>query len=295
MEGVKMLDNLWENMRLVEMTKLTTGTSLIALVVIAILIFVAVFADFISPYDPYEVNMKEKLQKPSMKHPFGTDQLGRDVLSRIIHGTRISLFVSVLAIAIITFLGVLFGSVAAYFGGKVDEMIMRFVDVLLSFPGLILAIAMVGILGPSLKNLVIAIALTSWAGYARIVRSCVLSVKEMEFITQTRVVGASDIYILVRHVIPNVIAPIIVLATLDIGNVILSITGLSFLGLGSQPPTPEWGAMLNEGKNFMTTAPWLTIFPGLTIMVTVLSFNLLGDSLRDALDPRMREHVSSHY
>lgn len=271
-----------------------TLTTKIALTVIAILIFVAIFADFISPYDPYEVNMKEKLQKPSMKHPFGTDQLGRDVLSRIIHGTRISLFVSVLAIAIITFLGVLFGSVAAYFGGKVDEMIMRFVDVLLSFPGLILAIAVVGILGPSLKNLVIAIALTSWAGYARIVRSCVLSVKEMEFITQARVVGAGDIYILVRHVIPNVIAPIIVLATLDIGNVILSITALSFLGLGAQPPTPEWGAMLNEGKNFMTTAPWLTIFPGLTIMVTVLSFNLLGDSLRDALDPRMREHVSSY-
>ncbi|AGK60932.1 ABC-type dipeptide/oligopeptide/nickel transport systems, permease component [Archaeoglobus sulfaticallidus PM70-1] len=267
----------------------------IALLIILCLFLVAVFADVISPYDPYEVNMKEKLQKPNLNHLLGTDQLGRDVLSRIIYGTRISLFVSVFAIAIIMFLGIMFGSIAAYFGGKVDEVIMRFVDVLLSFPGLILAITLVGILGPSLKNLVIAIALTSWASYARIVRSCVLSIKEMEFVTQAKVLGASDVYILVKHVIPNAIAPIIVLATLDMGHIVLSITGLSFLGLGAQPPTPEWGTMLNEGKNFMTTAPWLTIFPGLAIMITVLAFNLLGDGLRDLLDPRVREYASKHY
>jgi peptide/nickel transport system permease protein len=201
----------------------------------------------------------------------------------------------VFAIAIIMFLGVMFGSIAAYFGGKVDEVIMRFVDILLSFPGLIIAITLVGILGPSLKNLVIAIALTSWATYARIVRSFVLSIKEMEFVTQAKVLGASDVYILAKHVIPNAIAPIIVLATLDMGHIVLSITGLSFLGLGAQPPTPEWGTMLNEGKNFMTTAPWLTIFPGLAIMITVLAFNLLGDGLRDLLDPRVREYASKHY
>jgi peptide/nickel transport system permease protein len=267
----------------------------IALLIILCLFLVALFADIISPYDPYEVNMKEKLQKPNLNHLFGTDQLGRDVLSRIIYGTRISLFVSVFAIAIIMFLGVMFGSIAAYFGGKVDEVIMRFVDILLSFPGLIIAITLVGILGPSLKNLVIAIALTSWATYARIVRSFVLSIKEMEFVTQAKVLGASDVYILAKHVIPNAIAPIIVLATLDMGHIVLSITGLSFLGLGAQPPTPEWGTMLNEGKNFMTTAPWLTIFPGLAIMITVLAFNLLGDGLRDLLDPRVREYASKHY
>ncbi len=263
--------------------------AMIGMMIIAILTFIAIFAPYLALYDPLEVNMADRLQMPNEKHPLGTDQLGRDLLSRLVYATHVSITAAALATFMIMTLGVTIGAIAGYFGGIVDQAIMRIVDVLLSFPSLILTIAIAGILGPSLIHLVIAMTATGWVGYSRIIRGSVLSIKEKEFIEGARALGFGNLYIITRHIIPNVISPVIVIATIDMGHIILSITGLSFLGLGAQPPTPEWGTMLNEGRPFMETAPHLMIFPGLMIMITVLAFNFLGDGLRDALDPRMRE------
>jgi len=263
--------------------------ALTGIIIILILAFIAIFAPYLSLYDPLEVNMANRLQMPSEEHPLGTDQLGRDLLSRIIYATYVSITAAALATLMIITFGVTIGAIAGYFGGIVDQAIMRIVDVLLAFPSLILTIAIAGILGPSLMNLIIAMTATGWVGYSRIIRGSVLSIKEKEFVEAARALGFGNLYIIARHIIPNVISPVIVIATIDMGHIILSITGLSFLGLGAQPPTPEWGTMLNEGKSFMTTAPHLMIFPGLMIMITVLAFNFLGDGLRDALDPRLRQ------
>lgn len=263
--------------------------ALTGIIIILILAFIAIFAPYLSLYDPLEVNMANRLQMPSEEHPLGTDQLGRDLLSRIIYATYVSITAAALATLMIITFGVTIGAIAGYFGGIVDQAIMRIVDVLLAFPSLILTIAIAGILGPSLMNLIIAMTATGWVGYSRIIRGSVLSIKEKEFVEAARALGFGNLYIIARHIIPNVISPVIVIATIDMGHIILSMTGLSFLGLGAQPPTPEWGTMLNEGKSFMTTAPHLMIFPGLMIMITVLAFNFLGDGLRDALDPRLRQ------
>jgi len=263
--------------------------ALTGVIIILILAFIAIFAPYLSLYDPLEVNMANRLQMPSEEHPLGTDQLGRDLLSRIIYATYVSITAAALATLMIITFGVTIGAIAGYFGGIVDQAIMRIVDVLLAFPSLILTIAIAGILGPSLMNLIIAMTATGWVGYSRIIRGSVLSIKEKEFVEAARALGFGNLYIIARHIIPNVISPVVVIATIDMGHIILSITGLSFLGLGAQPPTPEWGTMLNEGKSFMTTAPHLMIFPGLMIMITVLAFNFLGDGLRDALDPRLRQ------
>lgn len=263
--------------------------ALTGIIIILILAFIAIFAPYLSLYDPLEVNMANRLQMPSKEHPLGTDQLGRDLLSRIIYATYVSITAAALATLMIITFGVTIGAIAGYFGGIVDQAIMRIVDVLLAFPSLILTIAIAGILGPSLMNLIIAMTATGWVGYSRIIRGSVLSIKEKEFVEAARALGFGNLYIIARHIIPNVISPVVVIATIDMGHIILSITGLSFLGLGAQPPTPEWGTMLNEGKSFMTTAPHLMIFPGLMIMITVLAFNFLGDGLRDALDPRLRQ------
>lgn len=263
--------------------------SAIGMMIILILTFIAIFAPYLS-HNPMEVNMENRLLGPSEKHPMGTDQLGRDLLSRIVYGTQISIAAATMATLMIMIFGVTIGVTAGYFGGTIDQAIMRIVDVLLAFPNLILTIAIVGMLGPSLMNLIIAMTTTGWVGYSRIVRGSVLSVKEKEFIEAARAMGCSDSYIIFRHIIPNVISPVIVIATIGMGHTILSITGLSFLGLGAQPPTPEWGTMLSESKSFMTTAPHLMIFPGLMIMIVVLAFNFLGDGLRDILDPRLN-HV----
>jgi len=263
--------------------------ALTGIIIILILAFIAIFAPYLSLYDPLEVNMANRLQMPSEEHPLGTDQLGRDLLSRIIYATYVSITAAALATLMIITFGVTIGAIAGYFGGIVDQAIMRIVDVLLAFPSLILTIAIAGILGPSLMNLIIAMTATGWVGYSRIIRGSVLSIKEKEFVEAARALGFGNLYIIARHIIPNVISPVVVIATIDMGHIILSITGLSFLGLGAQPPTPEWGTMLNEGKSFMTTAPHLMIFPGLMIMITVLAFNFLGDGLRDALDPRLRQ------
>jgi peptide/nickel transport system permease protein len=263
--------------------------AVIGMMIILILTFIAIFAPYLSLYNPMEINMENRLLSPSEKNPMGTDQLGRDLLSRIVYGTRVSIAAATMATLVIMIFGVTIGAIAGYFGGIIDQAIMRIVDVLLAFPNLILTIAIAGMLGPSLMNLIIAMTATGWVGYSRIVRGSVLSVKETEFVEAARAMGCSNSYIIVRHIIPNIISPVIVIATIGMGSTILSITGLSFLGLGAQPPTPEWGAMLSESKSFMTTAPHLMIFPGLMIMIVVLAFNFLGDGLRDALDPRLKQ------
>jgi peptide/nickel transport system permease protein len=254
-----------------------------------LLAFVAVFAPFLAPHHPYEQNPEQALLPPHPEYPCGTDDLGRCIFSRIIFGTRISLEIGIMVTAITACVGVVMGLIAGYYGRLVDEIIMRLVDILLAFPGLVLALAIAGLLGPGLFNVMLALAVVGWMGYARVVRGAVLAVKEKEFIESAKALGATDFYILTRHILPNVIAPVIVMATLGIGYVVLAAAALSFLGLGVQPPTPVWGAMLNSGKAFMRTAPHLTVFPGLAIMITVLAFNFLGDGLRDILDPRLNE------
>ena len=259
--------------------------------VIVFLIFVAVFAGFIAPHDPTETHLKDRLSSPSPEYPLGTDHLGRCILSRIIYGTRISLSVGVLVIGASLLLGLLLGTIAGYYGGIFDDLIMRIVDGFLAFPSMFLALAIAGALGPSLTNLMIALIVVEWTSYARVVRGSILSIKDQMFVAAARGLGAGDIYLLTRHVLPNTLSPLIVMATLGVGYIILTAAGLSFLGLGVQPPTPEWGAMLNDGRLFMRSAPHIMIFPGLAIMITVLAFNFLGDGLRDVMDPRLKQEV----
>lgn len=281
-------------------------TNLLGLGIVLLLTFCAVFALPISvrfsvegftvsqtiqpfqlaPYDPIEQDIPNRLQAPSREHLMGTDQLGRDIFSRILYGARISLGVSVMVVGISLLIGIVMGVVSGYVGGWADETIMRLVDLLMAFPGLLFALVVVAVLGPGLFNLLLALAVTGWTGYARIIRGEVLSVKEDEFIKAAQVMGASRSRIMFRHVIPNVISPIVVLATLNLGTVVLATAGLSFLGFGAQPPTPEWGNMIARSRDTLTTAWWVANFPGMAIMLTVLGFNLLGDGLRDVLDPR---------
>lgn len=265
--------------------------ALVGAVLILFLAFIAVFAPYIAPHDPIEINLKERLLAPNMEYPLGTDNLGRCMLSRIIYGARISLQIGIIVVGITSVIGITLGMIAGYYGGVLDELIMRGVDILLVFPGIILALVIAGILGPGLFNVMLALAIVGWTGYARVVRGVVLSVKEKEYVESARALGVGDWYIITRHILPSCVAPIIVIATLGMAYVILAAAALSFLGLGAQPPTPEWGSMLNNGKNFMRTAPHLTIFPGLAIMITILAFNFIGDGLRDALDPRVSEKM----
>lgn len=260
--------------------------NVIGLVLVSIVVFGAVFAPVFAPQQPNEQDLFNRLQPPSSDHPLGTDQLGRDVLSRLLYGARISLRISFVVVALTLGIGTTVGLVAGYAGGWVDEALMRLVDVLLAFPGILLALVIAGILGPSLTNIMIALAVVGWTQYARIIRGSVLSVKEMEFVRAAQLMGVSDARIVLRHLLPNVVTPVVVLATMDMAYVILGTAGLSFLGLGAQPPTPEWGTMLSEGRDYIDTAWWVVNFPGLAIMITVLGFNLLGDGLRDVLDPR---------
>ncbi len=263
--------------------KVKMGLSLVLL-----LLALGIFAPLISPYDPNELDLKRRLMYPCMEHPFGTDNFGRDVLSRVIYGARVSLFVAVSVVMLTVSIGVGLGIVAGYYGGIVDNIVMRIVDILLAFPNIILAIVILGIFGPSYLNLVIALAVVWWVSYARMIRGVVLSLKESEFILSIKALGASNFEIMVKHVLPNALPPIIPLMTLDLGSAILAISGLGFLGLGLQPPTPEWGVMLRDALPFMDTHPYLMLYPGFMIMITVLAFNLLGDGLRDVLDPKSR-------
>lgn len=255
-------------------------------VVLLILIFVSLTAPLIAPNDPIEQNLGNRLRPPGREYLLGTDNLGRCILSRLVHATRVSLKIGVMVVGITSISGIIIGLFAGYYGGIIDEIFMRIIDILLAFPGIILALVIAGILGPSLYNVMFALSIIGWTGYARVVRGSCLSIKETELVESAKAIGASDIRIIFRHILPNCLAPVIVMATLGMAHIILAASALSFLGLGMQPPYPEWGSMLNAGRAFMRTAPHLTIVPGLAIMVTVLAFNLLGDGLRDALDPR---------
>ena len=256
--------------------------------VLILLAIVALTAPLISPEDPNRTAPREALRAPSGDHLFGTDQYGRDNFSRVLYGTRISLMVGFISVSIAVVAGTVVGLIAGYYGRWVDSILMRLIDIMLAFPGILLALALVSVLGPSLRNLMIAVGISSVPTYARLVRGSVLSAKENVYVESARVIGCTDVAIMRRHVLPNVVAPIIVVATLGIAAAILWAAALSFLGLGSQPPTPEWGRMLSEGRNFLREQWWIATFPGLAIMITVLAMNLLGDGLRDVLDPRQQ-------
>jgi len=258
------------------------------LLVVAVLIFTAIFAPFLAPYNPYIVSLADRLQPPGGAHLLGTDELGRDVLSRLIYGARVALWVGIVTVVLAGLIGVTGGLVAGYLGGRWDAIIMRVVDVFLAFPVIILAIAIVAVRGPGLTNVLVALALVYWTSYARVSRSTVLLLREEEYTWAARTLGASSPRIMLRHLLPNAIAPLVVLASLGMGNAILAEAALSFLGLGIQPPEASWGSMLNSGVQFLRDSSYLSTFPGLAIFITVLGFNLLGDGLRDALDPRMR-------
>ncbi|KUO51970.1 MAG: peptide ABC transporter permease [Desulfitibacter sp. BRH_c19] len=256
---------------------------------IALLLFCAIFAPLLTSHDPENGVLAERQQAPSSENWFGTDSQGRDVFSRILYGASISVQIGVISVGIALIIGSLMGVLAGYYGKWLDVLVMRFVDIMLAFPTILLALAIVSILGPSLKNAMIAVGIVNIPRFARIVRSSVLSVKETEYVEASRAIGCTDMQIIGRHVLPNCLAPIIVQTTLTIGTAILEAAGLSFLGLGAQPPQPEWGAMLADSRGYLRQAPWSVMFPGLAIMLTVLGFNLLGDGLRDALDPRLKE------
>jgi peptide/nickel transport system permease protein len=262
--------------------------AIVGLTLVAGAVLAAVGAPMLTPYDPTAIDPLAALQAPSRTHLLGTDNLGRDVLSRLLHGARPSLGTAAAASFLILGIGVTSGTISGYAGGRVDEVLMRVVDVLLAFPSLILALAIAGMLGPGLVHVMIGMAAVWWVGYARIVRGLVLSLRERQFVEAAQAAGASHARIVWRHILPSVMPPVIVLVTLDMGGLILAISGLNFLGLGVQPPWPEWGAMLNEGRPFLFSAPRLMVYPGLAISLVVIGFNMLGDALRDVLDPRLR-------
>jgi peptide/nickel transport system permease protein len=268
-------------------------TAVFGLGVVIIVLLAALFAPWLAPFDPLEQDINERLREPGWQsaagrvHPLGTDHLGRDILARVIFGSRIALLVGLSAVLISGVLGMAIGLVSGYFGGKVDDFFMRLADIQLAFPFILLAIAVIGVLGPSLRNIIIVIGVSSWVVYARVVRGEVLSIREREFVQAAIALGSRDGRVLVRHVLPNAFTPWLVVATLDMARVIVIESALSFLGLGVQPPTPTWGGMLADGRVYLSTAWWLATFPGLAILVTVLGINLLGDGLRDTLDPRL--------
>lgn len=260
--------------------------ALAGVLLILILIFIAAFAAWISPFDPVEQNLLSRLQQPSLAHWFGTDDLGRDLFARIIFGTRISLMVGFIAVFISTLFGTLVGLAAGYFGKWLDSFLMRLVDILLCFPTFFLILMVIAFLEPNILNVMVVIGITSWTSLARLVRGETLSLREREFVLAAKSLGLSTPRILLVHLLPNVVAPILVSATLGVGNAILTESALSFLGLGVQPPTASWGNILTAGKDYIHFAWWLSLFPGLAILITVLAFNLLGEGLREVLDPR---------
>lgn len=265
-------------------------TSRVGLVIVLFLLAICLFGPALAPHDPLSFG-PARLSPPSRANYLGTDRLGRDILSRLLYGARLSLGTAFLASVIIVCIGVTVGCVTGFVGGWLDSVVMRLVDVILAFPSLILALAIAGLFGGSLRTLLVSLAAVWWAGYARIVRGLVLSLRERDFVEAARSIGASESRIVLRHVVPNLLSPVIVLATLEMGTLILAIASLNFLGLGVQPPTPEWGAMVNDGRNFLFSAPHVILIPGLSISLTVLGFNLLGDGFRDVLDPKLQRSV----
>lgn len=259
--------------------------------ILVFFILTALFAGYIAPHDPEKANLELRLKEPCQEYPLGTDHLGRCILSRLIFGARVSLSVGLLVVSFSLVLGLTIGTLSGYYGGWLDEIVMRVVDAFLAFPSLLLALGIAGLFGAGFINMVIALVVVDWAGYARLARSSVMAIKEQDYIKAAKGLGAGDMHVILHHVIPNVMSSLIVMATIGMGYVILSAAGLSFLGFGVQPPTPEWGSMLNEGKTYIRSAPYIMIFPGLAIMFTVLAFNYLGDELRDLFDPRETKDI----
>lgn len=261
-------------------------------VVLILLMLAALLAPVLAPYDPLAIDLQGRLVPPRWEHILGTDHLGRDVFSRLLVGSRASLGAAGFTVVVVTTIGVALGTLAGFYGGWIDEVVMRLVDTVLAFPSIILALVVAGLLGPGLRNVILGLTLVRWAGCARLVRGLVLSVREREFVMAARSIGASRGRVVIRHILPNILGPVAVMATLDLGSVLLSMSGLSYIGLGVQLPHPEWGAMVNQAQLHVQEAPWLAVAPGLAIVIAVLSANLMGDTLRDLLDPRYRRLMS---
>jgi peptide/nickel transport system permease protein len=259
----------------------------IGLVIIVVAVLAATLGPVLTPYDPAAQELSRRLEGPSTSHPLGRDELGRDILSRLLSGARISLLIGIAVVSVSSTVGMAMGSIAGYFGGRVDDVISRIVDILMAFPGILLAIALVAVLGPSLTNVVLALSVIGWVGYARLVRSQALRAREFEFVQAARALGAGAPRIVLRHILPTALPAVVVQATLGMAGAIISEASLSFLGLGVQPPTPSWGTMLDAGRSHIFDAPHITIFPGLAIAILVLGFNFLGDGLRDRVDPKL--------
>jgi ABC-type dipeptide/oligopeptide/nickel transport system permease subunit len=275
-------------LRLESLRVLKRKNVIFGLSILSIYIFLAIFGPWIAPYDPNGIVLSDSLTPPNLAHFFGTDLLGRDIFSRVIYGARTSLIIGVVVVTVALSVGLLLGMTSGYFGGVVDDVIMRFVDILMSFPGILLAIALVSVLGPSLQNLLLAVAISTIPDCTRVVRAACISVKENEYVEAARASGESSLGVIVHYVLPNCMAPIIVTSTLRMATAILSASALSFLGLGVQPPTAEWGADLSDGRDFLSTSPYVAIFPGLALFFLVMGLNVLGDGLRDALDVKLR-------
>lgn len=262
--------------------------ALVGLFILVMMLMVAIFADFIAPYEYDEQFLENAFQSPNKQNIFGTDEFGRDIFSRVVHGSRISLQVGIIAVGIAVIVGGFLGAIAGYTGGRIDNLIMRLMDILLSIPQMLLAISIVAALGNSLGNLMVAVGISSIPQYARIVRASVISIKNEEFVEASKATGSGDLRIIMKHVLPNCLAPVIVQSTLGVGLAILTAAGLSFIGLGIKPPTPEWGAMLSGARQYIRDYSYMALFPGLAIVVTIFGFNVLGDGFRDALDPKLR-------
>ena len=268
-----------------QILRLGSGQARAGFGIVALVFLSAMLAPWLLPWDPSTQDLPQRLQGPTWEHWFGLDELGRDILARVLLGARVSLIVGLVVVGVSSIVGMAVGAISGYYGGHVDQIIGRLMDVLMAFPGMLLAIALVAVLGPSLVNVVLALALIGWVGYARLVRGQVLRAREFEYVTAARALGAGTLRILARHVLPTALPPLLVQATLGMAGAILSEAALSFLGLGVQPPTPSWGTMLSYGRQHLLDAPHLTVFPGIAIAVLVLGFNFLGDGLRDRLDP----------
>ena len=262
--------------------------AVVGMIIFILLVLMAIFADVIVDYDMVTKISGPRLQWPSKEHWFGTDEMGRDLFARVVHGSRISLLVGVCAVTVSVFGGTILGAISGFYGGKVDSVLMRFLDVILSIPSVMFAITIVAALGPSMVNMTIALSISGIPSMARVIRAQILSIKEQEYVEAARAIGAKDRVIIFSHILPNCIAPLIVQATMKMASTILAIASMSFLGLGAQPPTPEWGSMLSNGRTYIRDYAYITFFPGMAIVLTVLSLNMMGDGLRDALDPRLK-------
>lgn len=263
--------------------------ALLGLAIVFFVVLTSLTANIAAPFNPLKLSLANRIKPPSEEHVFGTDHFGRDLLSRVLYGGRVSLQVGVLSVALAAVVGIILGAVGGYFGGRIDDVIVLIMDALISFPVLLLAIGLMAVMGPGVKNIIIALALVFIPTYGRVVRGSVLSIRQKEYIEAARNAGSGDLKIIFLHVLPNTMAPLIVVTTISVANAILIEAALSFLGLGVPPPAPSWGNILSDGRNFISQAPWLTIFPGLAITLTVLGFNTLGDGLRDVLDPKLKQ------